>query len=200
MKIRLLTYLLLPILLSCCSEDDNTYPSLHTELAEVYTGSDKNVKNIVFDDGRSYDADRVISSSVADTLLRCVCSYSIDDSYNPESFKTYSLSTIPSSFPTAYDSFKSHSSVPVKVLGLWETKRYINAYISYKTTDKGKHTFSFSEDSIVSSIDGVKTAFVSLHHENPNNDPESYTQHIYISFPKYYYEGKTDKVELTINQ
>ena len=82
---------------------------------------------------------------------------------------------------------------------MWESSRYINAHIGFKTTDKGAHIFSFCEDEIVTSSDGTKTAYVSLYHKRPADDPESYTKHTYISFPKYYYEGKADKVVLLIN-
>ena len=103
---------------------------------------------------------------------------------------------MPSSFPKPYDSFESHESAPVKVISRWETERYINAYISYKTTDKGDHHFSFCEESITTDSKGLTTAHVSMIHKRPDNDDESYTKRLYVSFPKYYYDGKTDKVEL----
>ncbi len=181
---------------SCADDDDEgaTYPSLHTELAEVYTGSDKNVKTIVFDDGTTYSVSQVISSTTADTVFRCLCSYNIDDNNSAESFKIYQIGSVPSSFPKSYDSFKSHESAPHKVISQWETDRYINAYISYKTTDNGEHHFSFCEDGITTDSEGHTTAHVSMIHTQPENDYESYSKRIYVSFPKYFYEGKTDKV------
>ena len=194
------TYILLFMFAIGCSDDDvQSYPSLHTELAEVYTGADKNVTSIKLDDGRVYMADRQIRSGVADTTYRCLCSYTLDDEWNPESFRLYNVTTVFSSYPRARSSYKEYFNEPVKVFSMWESSRYINAHIGFKTTDKGAHIFSFCEDEIVTSSDGTKTAYVSLYHKRPADDPESYTKHTYISFPKYYYEGKADKVVLLIN-
>ncbi len=194
-----LTYLFVSVVVMGCSDDDDyRFPPMHTELAEVRIDGAKNVSEVVLDDGRIYSADRKISSNVADTTLRCLCSYSIDDSGSQESFKIYSISTVVSSLPRPYSSYQNHDSDPVDLLSQWESARYINAFIGYKTTDNGNHLFSFCEDSIVPAADGKLTAYVSLHHSRPSADAESYTKRIYVSFPKYYYEGKTEKVVLTI--
>lgn len=199
MRCNLLAYIMMGLFLSGCSDNDNTvYPSMHTELADVCIGTDQNVRTLTFDDGSTYHADRVIKSSVADTTLRCICSYSIDDDRSSESFKVYSVSLVPSSYPKPSAQFEGRTNSPVTVLSRWESPRYINAYISYKTTDKGKHSFSFCEDKIEKDDNGTTTAYVSLFHERPDDDPESYTKRLYISFPKYYYEEKAERVELRI--
>jgi len=199
MRWCLLGYMMLSLLLLGCSDDDETiYPSLRTELADVKTGSDKTVTTLTFDDGRIYHADRQIKSSSADTTLRCLCSYSIDDDNSAESFKVYSITIVPSSYPKPLSYFKGKRNSPVKLLSLWESARYINAYISYKTTDKGKHSFSFCEDKIELNEDGRLTAFVSLFHERPSDDAESYTKRLYVSLPKYYYNDKAEFVVLRV--
>ena len=194
-------YILLVIAIFGCSDDDGqSYPSMHTDMAEVHTGSDKNVVSIELDDGRKYNADRTIRSGVADTTYRCLCSYTLDDDKSAESFHLYNITAIMSSYPKPYSNYKDQENSPVKLFSMWESPRYINAHIGYKTTDKGTHIFSFCEEKIETSEDGTKTAYVILHHKRPANDPESYTKHTYISFPKYYYDGKADKVVLRIDR
>ena len=197
----LFTYILTAfVLLGCSKDDDYSYPSLHTDLAEVFTGSDKTVTSIMLDDGSEYKADRTIKSGIADTIYRCLCSYTLDEDKSAESFHIYNITAVLSSYPKPYTNYKDQENTPVKLFSMWESSRYINAHIGYKTTDKGTHIFSFCEEKIETDEDGTKTAYVILYHKRPSNDPESYTKHTYISFPKYYYEGKADMVVLTIPQ
>ena len=184
--------------LPSCSDDDSSgsYPSMKTELVEAYTGSDKNVKSIQFDDGRSYDLSQSISSSTADTLMRCVCSYTYKE--DTHHLTVYSLGVVCSNYPTVSDSIPAGQAGNYKLISSWCSSRYINAYISYQTTDQGTHRFYFIEDSLKTYPDGSRTSFVSLFHEQPPKDPESYTKKIYVSLPTYYYQNKADTVHLCI--
>ena len=181
-----------------CSDDDSSssYPSMKTELVEAFTGSDKAVKSIQFDDGRSYKLSQAISSSTADTLLRCICSYTYDE--DTHQLTVYSLGVVTSNNPTAADSKTASVSGNYKLISSWCSSRYINAYISYQTTNQRTHRFYFVEDSLKTNTDGSRTSFVSLFHEQPQEDPESYTQKIYVSLPTYYYQDKADTVHLFI--
>ena len=181
-----------------CSDDDTSgsYPSMKTELAEAFTGSDKTVKSIQFDDGRSYNLSQSISSSTADTLLRCICSYTYNE--DTHHLTVYSLGVVTSNYPTVSDSISTGQPGNYKLISSWCSSRYINAYISYQTTDQGKHSFYFVEDSLKAYPDGSRTAYVSFFHEQPPKDPESYTKKIYVSLPTYYYQSKADTVHLSI--
>lgn len=187
----------MPGLFSCSDEEDGeSYPSVRTELVEALTGSDKNVSEIRLDDGTRYRVSQSISAGTADTVYRCVCTFNY--STDTEKLSVYTLKAIPSSYPAAPSTLPSDPSAPYKMISSWVSGRYINAYLSYETTSQGDHRFLFVEDSIREHADGKRSAHVRLYHERPANDPGSYSQKQYVSFPTYYYQGKTDTVHLEI--
>ncbi len=184
-----------------CAEDDDDedfqYPDMMTELAEAFTNSSGNVSRILFDSGTEYTPAHNISTNVKDTLFRCVCSYVYDK--GSKKINVYNIEGILSAIPRPTDPADEHPTDEVKLLSHWRSQRYLNAYISYKTTDKDKHGFGFSEDEVKHYEDGHTATFVTLLHKRPANDSESYTKRIYVSLPLYYYQGKTDTVHLNIS-
>lgn len=189
---------ILSLVLFSCSDDDDgdSYPSVQTELVEAITGDDKNVKEILLDNGTKYAVSQSISATSSDTVYRCVCTYGYDA--KTEKLSVYTLKVIPSSYPIQTDSLPSNQSGPYKLISNWVSNRYINTYLSYQTTSQGDHRFLFVEDSISHHPDGSRCAYVRLYHETPLNDPGSYSQKQYVSFPTYYYQGKTDTIHLEI--
>lgn len=181
-----------------CSDDEDagSYPPVRTELVEALTGGDKNVTEVRLDDGTVYPVSQSISTNTADTAYRCVCSYTYDE--EKRKLSVYTLSGIPSSRPIVTDSLPPEQSGEYKLISSWITERYINAYLSYQTTSQGTHRFYFVEDSISKTSDGKQVAHVRLYHENPPDDPGSYSQKQYISLPSYFYHGKVDTVRLEI--
>ncbi len=186
------------LVLFSCSDDegDKKYPDLHTELVEAYTDAAKKVSSIRLDNGTTYGLSRSISTTTADTTLRCVCSYVVDE--DNSHVTPYTIGVVTSNYPIPASRLEGQTSAAFKVISSWVTDRYINAMISYKTTGKGSHQFGFVEDSLTTHADGTKTAYVSLFHLQPANDMESYTQKIYVSLPTWLYKEKADTVRLTL--
>lgn len=182
-----------------CSDDEDggDFPSVRTELVEAMTGNDKNVKEIRLDNGKTYNVSQSIGTNTADTIYRCVCSY-VYDSLSRK-LSVYSLTVVPSSYPIDSKKLPPEQSGPFKLFSTWITNRYINAYLSYQTTSKNPHRFLFVEDSITVHSNGTRCANVRLFHEVPADDPSSYSQKQYVSFPSYYYHGKTDTIHLEID-
>ena len=198
-----LVYCYLPILLlilttaaSCSDDEGGHYPSLQTELVEAFTDANKNVKEIRLDNGVTFQVTQTISTNTADTLLRCVCSYAYDE--NAKKLDVYTISHIASALPITADTIDRSQSADYKLISSWATKRYINAYLSFQTTSQGTHRFLFLQDSIKTWDDGKKSVFVSLYHDRPAHDPESYTQKVYVSLPAYHYHAMADSVHLLI--
>lgn len=181
-----------------CSDDEDTgsYPSVRTELLEAVTGSDKNVMELRLDDGTIYHVTQSISTNTADTIYRCVCSYAYDE--KKEKLSVYTLYGIPSSPPILADSVPTDQPADYKLISSWITERYVNAYLSYQTTSQGAHRFYFIEDSISKRPGRKQAAYVRLYHERPPDDPGSYSQKQYVSFPSYYYHGRIDTVHVEI--
>lgn len=199
LPILLLTTLLSAASLSSCSDDDNgsRYPSVRTELVEASTNSSKDVVSILLDDGTRYGVSRAISSSTADTVFRCVCTF--DDKEGQSEPDIYSIYSIPSGLPLKSSQVEQHKDADYDVISTWITPRYINAFISFKTTGNGQHKIYFIEDSLNENSDGTHTAHVSLVHERPEDDPESYTERTYVSLPLWHYESTADTVKLSLS-
>ena len=66
------------------------------------------------------------------------------------------------------------------------------------TTGKGMHSFAFCEEGFADSADGKKIVNVSVLHERPQGDAESYTQDAYLSIPVDGYAGECDSVAVSI--
>ena len=66
------------------------------------------------------------------------------------------------------------------------------------TTGKGMHSFAFCEEGFADSADGKKIVNVSVLHERPQGDAESYTQDAYLSIPIGGYAGECDSVAVSI--
>ncbi len=193
------------LLFSACSNDDDyTYPSVVTELVDATSNADKTIAYIKRDNGEIlYLKNQRIGASAADSTYRCITVYEAvkDESGKATQYaKIYQLQNIFSSFPVASDRLKTHEHSPVQVYSTWQTDRYFNMNFGYLTTSVASHKFAFSIDSTtVSASTGKTIMHVSLIHQRPTTDPESYTQKSYLSLPLYHVKDKADSLFFFVN-
>lgn len=175
-------------LISACDKDDDTrVPSYITELVEARTGHDANVMIITLDNGQTYPVTNPIKASTADTTYRCLVNYTL---LNNEA-TIYGLKHIFSALPRPSEVFKSCPADPVKFISSWLSGRYMNIKIGLMTSGKGTHRFAFAEDSIVTNSEGQEHIYVTLLHQRPEIDDESYTEEMFLSMPLYDYRNPT---------
>lgn len=194
----LLTLLLALLLPSCSSEDDtsDTFPSAITELVEANTNHAGIVTAIVTDRGETFTPQgKEITAGTPDTTYRCVCMYEKKGGNNIEVFV---LEAALSMLPKSHDDYKTHPKAPVDILSQWRSSRYINLLVRFLTTGAGTHAFGFCEDKTETATDGTTTVYVSLLHQQPKGDEESYSEKIYVSLPIYQYANTYDYVVFTI--
>ncbi len=188
------------ILLSaaCSDDEDYTYPSVLTELVEATTNAEKNIAFIKRDGGETlYLGNQKIAASAADSTYRCICTYEMlkdEKGKATQNVKLYKLQSIFSKFPVPHNQLKTHDHHPIQVISTWKSERYFNMYIGLLTTGAESHYMAFSQDSTVVSALGNKIMHVSLIHQQPKNDPESYTHKTYLSLPLYTMKDEADSL------
>lgn len=193
------------ILLSaaCSDDEDYTYPSVVTELVEATTNAEKNIAFIKRDGGETfYPGNQKIAASAADSTYRCICTYEMlkdEKGKATQNVKLYKLQSIFSKFSVPHDQLKTHDHHPIQVISTWKSERYFNMYFGLLTTGVESHYMAFSQDSTVVSALGNKIMHVSLIHQQPKNDPESYTHKTYLSLPLYTMKDEADSLIFHVN-
>jgi len=180
-----------------CTEDEGEHlPPMRMDFVEAHTDASGRVVKITSDAGRCFIVTQNIAAAVADTTYRCVCSYALDDT--EVSATVYSLRHIYSLPPSPKSNFEKLPADPVAVRSVWMGGGYINMILEVLTTGKGTHSFAFCEEGFADSTDGKKVVNVSVLHERPQGDAESYTRDVYLSIPVGVYAGECDSVAVCI--
>lgn len=180
MKKRLLfPYLFCSLLtaISSCSEDEEPYPALITELADLYTDDQGTLEKIILDDDRMYRVENPPTGFRKNTAYRVLCDYQ-------PSGQTAQLYRLEGAYILRDSSAVAYTH-PTLVRSVWRTSRYINMHLAPKTQG-GRQYWGFITDSITTSLtqegDTLRHTFLTLHH-NQASDPPSYTQEVYASLP-----------------
>ncbi|MBQ0022063.1 MAG: hypothetical protein KBT29_02370 [Prevotellaceae bacterium] len=182
-------------LVSCGDDEGEAVPSYITDFLLAETGSNGNVKRVVLDDGTEYAiTSQQIAADKADSAYRCIATYTKSD----RNIKLYSLESVFSALPQDADSFCiSRDSLPrdaVKMLSIWKGRGYINMLLGVMTTGNKNHKYAFSIDSIKDN-----TEHVSLVHQRPKEDAESYTDKVYMSMPMQKTEDNVKRFVFHVN-
>jgi len=182
---------------SCSGDDDgDAYPSVLTELVEATTNSQKNITKIRTDSGRTYSVSKAIAASAADSTYRCLCVFLPDDETGDAT--VYQIANVFSAMPWPASRYAERPHDPVQLISAWNSGRYLNFQIAILTTDEGSHAYGFCEDSASVTADGRRTLHLSLLHQRPAGDAESYTEKHYFSLPAYRLQDRADSIALTV--
>ena len=198
-KVPALSFLLFVIAFSfvSCDDDESVYPPLISELVEAVTDERGIVAGIVTDKGVCYVPQEEIISEKPDTVLRCLCGYTIAED---GMVNVYGLKQVFSQRPIPVGEVKDESMEPVVLRSMWNSGGYINMDIGILTTGNGTHSLAFVVDSVSeSSLDARTTVHTRLLHKRPLEDAESYTERLYISMPVKEYAELYDSIAVSVN-
>ena len=186
MKHRFLPILGLICLASCSNNEDDTYPSIITEMADLYTNDDGKMEKFTTDAGITYQITNGKGDLKPRAFYRILCGY-VPSGNSATIYQAQSAYYLKDSTAIA-------KKDPIGVKSAWRAGKYINMYLS-PLTQGGTQYWGFITDSIK---DGH--AWVSLFH-NQNADPLSYTQPTYASLPVDSIKGiqAGDSITLRIN-
>lgn len=151
-----------------CGEDEEPYPSILTELADVETDENGVLRRFTTDEGKSMSIANYLDGYQPRAVYRCVCGYVVEDG----EALLYQLSGV----HILRDSTECAVQDPVALVSVWRAGHYVNMQLSPKTQG-GSQYWGFSTDSLMG-----KTAFLSLHHRQ-NGDPLAYSTTVYASLP-----------------
>jgi hypothetical protein len=182
--------------MSCSEDEGESMPPMLMDFVEAHTDANCRVVKISSDAGRSFVVAQNITAGVADTTYRCVCRYTLDESEsNADIFSLQHIYSLP---PFPKSDFEKHPAAPVTVSSVWKGGDYINLILKVLTTGKGTHSFAFCEEGFADNADGKKIVNVTVLHERPQGDAESYTQDVYMSIPMGDYACQCDSIAVNI--
>ena len=186
MKRSYLLILGLICLASCSNNEDDTYPSIITEMADLYTDGEGVMEKFTTDAGVTYQIINGQGDLQPKALYRILCGY-VPSGNSATLYQVQGVNYL-------RDSTKIAKTDPIGVKSAWRAGKYINMYLS-PLTQGGTQYWGFITDSIKNGH-----AWVSLHH-NQNADPLSYTQPTYASLPVDSIKGiqEGDNITLCIN-
>lgn len=173
-------------LMSSCSREEDTYPSIITEMADLYTDSHGVIVKFTTDAGVTYQVTDGQNNLEPDAIYRILCGY-VPSGEKATIYQAQGVYILRDSSAVA-------KTDPTAVKSVWKGGGYINMYLS-PFTQGGTQYWGFITDSIRNGH-----AWVSLHH-NQNTDPISYSQPAYASLPIDSIKGiqKGDDITLSIN-
>ena len=186
MKRSYLLILGLICLASCSNNEDDTYPSIITEMADLYTDGEGVMEKFTTDAGVTYQIINGQGDLQPKALYRILCGY-VPSGNSATLYQVQGVNYL-------RDSTKIAKTDPIGVKSAWRAGKYINMYLS-PLTQGGTQYWGFITDSIKNGH-----AWVSLNH-NQNADPLSYTQPTYASLPVDSIKGiqEGDDITLCIN-
>lgn len=174
LSLLLITLLSLPLFLASCNDDDDSYPSIVTEMVDGVTNGNGTLTTLITDNDEQYTLTNPQAGLYPNALYRLLCGFTVQG----QAATLYTLEGV----YILRDSTSVASRDPFTIVSAWQTSRYINLHLTVKTQG-GTQYFGYVTDSIV----GEHT-YISLHHRQ-GQDPEAYSTDIYASIPLDSIEG-----------
>lgn len=180
---------LLSFLLGGCSEDNYTYPSVITELADLHTDQNGKISLLVNDDNQEW---QLVTSTQetypADTIFRTLSMYEpLEPDDKSKKAKLYSSKTIFSSPPIPLEDMNTPLQCDaVDIERIWLTPNYLNMVLLVQVKDRA-HQYDFVFEGCTVNADNSRTFTFSLHHDR-KGDSEAFTEQVYMSLPLKAYQ------------
>ena len=173
------------VLAACSETDDEPYPAIVTEMADIASDTGGRLVRFVTDGGLVYRITNTLSGYEPQSVYRVVCGYVPQN----DEATIYQLSGV----EMLRDSTARPVHDPTGVQSVWRGGQYINLHLTPRTQG-GKQYWGYAVDSL-----RPGHVFLSLHHRQ-NNDPTSYTEHVYASIylPNITNYNEGDSITLTI--
>ena len=188
-----------------CSKDDDSYPSLITEMVMAQADAQGYMVSFTTDGGTTYAVDNSIEGMDANNRLRCLCGYTTEAEGHA---KVYSALAVPVLADAS--GAKSPKRHPTGIASAWLSGGFLNLHLTPKTHG-GKQTWGFTCDSVTphTSPSGAAEGYtyhLSLYHDQ-RDDATSYTTDLYACIaldslaahaPRNAPPAATDSLRLTV--
>lgn len=189
MKKSIAIFLLLPLLLSACSDDDYVYPNVLTDMTDLRTDHTGTGQYLITDDGTTWriQARTGLDGLAPDTTYRTVTMYEPLAGTETKEAILYNTRQAISPIPRPEATFKEIKTDPVAIQSIWRAGNYLNLILLVKAKDQ-QHSYHFIENKLESQ-DGVQTLHLTLYHDR-GQDTEGFNRKVYLSVPLWAYAGK----------
>ncbi len=183
-------------LLISCTQDtyekgDGYYSLMRGDFVEAAVGADKTIVSLTTDEGETLPMAKPYAAkwiTRPDTVYRCMLYYNkVRDDKGQYVAEPISVGEVPC--PKIYPLPELKTSMktdPVKFESAWMSKtgKYLNLSFCLMTgtkeDDAAIHTLSIVQDSIVENVDGTRTSYLCLFHDQAGV-PEYYSTQVYVS-------------------
>lgn len=166
---RLLLALPLTLLVACSDDDNEAYPALITEFANLETSESGALSAFTNDAGRRFVITNTADGYTPNTVYRVVAGYT-DEGDGRARLYTLAAARV------LRDSTAIRRQDPTGVVAVWRAGKYINLHLA-PMTHGGTQYWGFAVDSVRDS-----RHYLSVHH-NQGRDQYSYTDYVYASLP-----------------
>lgn len=168
-KIRYLTAFIAAILFTACQKQEDSYPDIITEMADVSTDTQGNLAVMITDGQDKLHILNPKKTPYPNTVFRLLCGY-VKEQQGARLYTTEAVHVLKDS------SIVLQEKEPLNIISVWKSSRYLNFHLSYPYHNQ-VHRFCYSTDSIVG-----ETTYLQLH-QLYTDDQQSYTGHAYASIP-----------------
>lgn len=175
---------LLALLLISCHEDE-AYPSLISEFADLQSSKEGISQSFMLDDGTEYGIANPVEKLKPNATYRMMVTYALGEDRKAWLYGLEGVYYL-------RDSSEVAKSDPTGVLSAWRAGKYINLHLR-PTGQEGIHHWGFCMDSLTS-----YHAHLSLHHDQ-NGDPVSYSSDVYASLPVDSIKGISEGDTITLS-
>jgi len=157
-----------------CSEDDESYPALITEMVMSSSDSQCLFTSFTTDDGRTFKISNSVKGPSANVRWRFLCGYVKDDETTAHVYTFIRVPLLPD-----YAKVKNPRHDATGFASIWKAGGYINLHL-LPMTQGGQQGWGFFCDSTHINDIGGTNYFVSLIHYQLN-DVKAYTEELFVS-------------------
>lgn len=160
-----------------CSNDEEYYPDLITEMAMAYGDAQGLLERFVTDSGKTYRVSNEIKGLEANETVRALIGYALYEDGDEIRVQVYTAQVVPVLPNVTGKTVPQHD--PINVESVWLGGGFINMHLLPKSQGE-KQGWAFLRDSTRTNSLGGRTHHLSLHHQQLD-DPLSYSRHLYLS-------------------
>lgn len=151
-----------------CTDSEEPFPNVVTQMAEVSTEADGRLSRMLTDDGSSFRILNELYAGKTQATYRMLCNYVVE----PEGATLMGTSGVWVLRPDE----KPQKTLPLTIVSAWKSGRYANLHLQYMRKS-ARHTITLSQDSVA---DGI--TYLTIHHPWVN-DVQAWTVDDYASIP-----------------
>lgn len=164
-------------LLESCSNDDESFPDLITEMGVAYSDAQGRMTRFLTDSGKAYQVLNEVKGMENNDTARVLTGYVIESSTTA---KVYTAQAVPVLHnATEQELAEGTYYDPTGVESAWTAGGFVNLHLTPKTQGK-KQAWAFKCDTTYTNTQGGQSYALSLCHRQLE-DPTAYTTDIYVS-------------------